>query len=426
MSRLSTLLSPFPKSTVSEWAAAILREAKGQASLEESSFTRLDGLVLPAISAKADPDGPSTHYPIHPKQRAWQAVQVGTITGPTQLKAGEIKTAIHTQAVDSFWLRHVTKGAIWEPILREDASREAPQAVTIQEDPLFFSLTTGQLKAEDSHAITTGISNTATIVISPFLVERGAFPATQLAVLVKRAVEWANQSRRPMRVVVQTTGHYLVDVAQLMVLRHVLHQQLDASQVHLHVLTSRFPETWTQPYNNLVRATLQALAAVVGGADAIEVLPQYMPEKSVAFAYRMARNTLLLLKHEAKLALVEHPLAGSHALNAIAHQLEAQTLDRLNQWAVDTCSGLIQKGKLQKWVAHEAEQQLQAVASGKRQLVGVTRYRRPGDAAPDFTQAQAGGLMHHPDSRFQVPKISGAPTSVQTLPLLRLESAYIG
>ena len=76
--------------------------------------------------------------------------------------------------------------------------------------------------------------------------------------------------------------------------------------------------TKRDPHGNIVRGTIAALAAAVGGADAVTVLPFSaalgIPD---AFARRIARNTQTILIEEANLHRVADPAAGSGAIESL-------------------------------------------------------------------------------------------------------------
>ena len=76
--------------------------------------------------------------------------------------------------------------------------------------------------------------------------------------------------------------------------------------------------TKRDPHGNIVRGTIAALAAAVGGADAVTVLP-FSAALGVpdAFARRIARNTQTILIEEANIHRVADPAAGSGAIEAL-------------------------------------------------------------------------------------------------------------
>ena len=108
--------------------------------------------------------------------------------------------------------------------------------------------------------------------------------------------------------------------------------------------------TKRDPHGNIVRATIGALAAAVGGADAVTVLPYTaalgVPEEH---ARRIARNTQTILIEEANLHRVADAAAGSGAIEALTDELSAaawkgfQEIERAGGSAAALNAGLIQR-----------------------------------------------------------------------------------
>src|SRR5262244_1622534 len=169
--------------------------------------------------------------------------------------------------------------------------------------------------------------------------------------------------------------------------------------------------TKRDPYVNMLRATIAVVAAGLGGADAITVLPFTtalgLPER---FARRIARNTQLVLLEESNLARVTDPAAGAGGIEDMTEQLcraawiQFQEIERAGgAWAA-LGQGMIQK----KVAAVRAERQL-AVARRKDAFTGTSDF-------PDLAEAPVAVLDVSPV----------APTSLSTLafePLPRIRLA---
>ncbi|MGI8853922.1 MAG: methylmalonyl-CoA mutase family protein [Methyloceanibacter sp.] len=134
--------------------------------------------------------------------------------------------------------------------------------------------------------------------------------------------------------------------------------------------------TKRDPHGNIVRGTIAALAAAVGGADAIAVLP-FSAALGVpdAFARRVARNTQTILIEEANIHRVADPAAGSGAIEALTDALCAgawtlfQAIEHEGGSANALESGLIQKGVAKVRAARQAN-----VARRKESLVGTSDF----------------------------------------------------
>jgi methylmalonyl-CoA mutase len=143
------------------------------------------------------------------------------------------------------------------------------------------------------------------------------------------------------------------------------------------VHSAAYPLANEQPYNNLVRTTAQAMAAILGGADAVEVAPLRGGTANKAFDYRMARNIQLILAYEAHFNKVADPTAGAYYIeqltSSIAHEAFA-----LFQQIEEEHGGLeqaVRSGWLTQQVRSVAAQKRQQLKDGELSLVGVNRYR---------------------------------------------------
>jgi methylmalonyl-CoA mutase len=92
----------------------------------------------------------------------------------------------------------------------------------------------------------------------------------------------------------------------------------ESAKARIHARTSRWNETIYDPHVNVLRATTEAISAVLGSADSITVAPFDECYKTPDDASRrLARNTQILLKQESQLARVADPGAGSYCLEVI-------------------------------------------------------------------------------------------------------------
>jgi methylmalonyl-CoA mutase len=140
--------------------------------------------------------------------------------------------------------------------------------------------------------------------------------------------------------------------------------------------------TQRDPYVNMLRATVAAFSAGVGGADAVSVLPFTaalgLPDR---FARRIARNTQLLLIEEASLARVADPAAGSGGIEDLTDKLchaawaLLQDVERAGGAAEALAGGLIHRH-----VAAVRAQRRDAVARRKDALTGTSEF-------PDLNEA---------------------------------------
>ena len=134
--------------------------------------------------------------------------------------------------------------------------------------------------------------------------------------------------------------------------------------------------TKRDPHGNIVRGTIAAFAAAIGGADAITVLP-FSAALGVpdAFARRIARNTQTILIEEANIHRVADPAAGSGAIEALTDALCETAWWFLQR--IETAGGVaeaLQAGSIQRVVARVRAEREANVARRKDTLVGSSDF----------------------------------------------------
>lgn len=147
-------------------------------------------------------------------------------------------------------------------------------------------------------------------------------------------------------------------------------------KLRFHTQTAGCSLTWQQPYNNVVRTALQALAGVMGGTQSLHTnsldeayaLPS---EQAVTLALR----TQQIIAHESGVAAVADPLGGSHYVEALTDEVERQALEYIQR--IDEMGGMIpaiERNFPQGEIAEASYQYQKRVESGEQVIVGVNRY----------------------------------------------------
>ncbi len=143
-----------------------------------------------------------------------------------------------------------------------------------------------------------------------------------------------------------------------------------------HAQTAGVSLTAQQPDNNIVRTTIQALAAVLGGTQSLhtnsldEALA--LPTEKAAL---IALRTQQIIASESGVVNTVDPLGGSYFVEALTDQTEQATMDYLNQ--IEALGGVmacIQNGFFQREIAESAYRYQQEIDQHKRTIVGVNDY----------------------------------------------------
>jgi methylmalonyl-CoA mutase len=146
-------------------------------------------------------------------------------------------------------------------------------------------------------------------------------------------------------------------------------------QQRQHVVTSRPMMSAYDPWVNMLRTTVAAFAAGVGGADAVTVLPFDSPlGRPDAFGRRIARNTSSLLISESHLARVADPAGGAYAVEKLTDDLAVAAWELFGR--LDDGEDL--EPLIEAMVAERDKQ----VATRKRPLTGLTEFPNLAEERP--------------------------------------------
>lgn len=151
-----------------------------------------------------------------------------------------------------------------------------------------------------------------------------------------------------------------------------------------HARTGLTTHSWLDPHSNLLRSALSGFAAVLGGADSIEVAPfdRHLEHAgNNPDAARLARNQQLLMLYEAQLHRVNDPAAGSYYLEHLTQELASKSWAMLQELHQKGLVEALSDGSVQKQLSETSHKRRERVSDGVDVLVGVNRY--PLEPAPE-------------------------------------------
>ncbi len=167
----------------------------------------------------------------------------------------------------------------------------------------------------------------------------------------------------------------------------------EAGAMRFHAQTAGVSLTAQQPENNAVRVTLQALAAVLGGAQSLHTnsLDEALSLPSEK-AVRLAIRTQQILAHESGLGNTVDPVGGAYYVEELTDRLEADARKLLAE--VDRRGGMlkaIETGWVQREVSESAYRFQLALEHGERTVVGVNA----------FVEGEGKVPIYRPDARLE-------------------------
>jgi methylmalonyl-CoA mutase, N-terminal domain len=153
-----------------------------------------------------------------------------------------------------------------------------------------------------------------------------------------------------------------------------------------HTQTGGSTLTAQQPENNIVRAAIQALAAVLGGVQSM-ALSCYDEALAIPTekAQKIAVRTQQIIAEEIGVTDTIDPMAGSYYLEWLTDELEQRAVEEMEK--IDRMGGAveaIESGYYHTSILDEAYKWEQAVNEGERVVVGVNKYRDEDEPEPDY------------------------------------------
>ena len=147
--------------------------------------------------------------------------------------------------------------------------------------------------------------------------------------------------------------------------------------LRFHTQTAGCTLTAQQHENNVVRVTVQALAAILGGTQSLHTNSR---DEAMALpsedSVRIALRTQQILAHESGVAETADPLGGSYYVESLTDEIEQKAMEYIER--IDRMGGVakaIEKGYLQKEIQDSAYRYQREIEDGKRVVVGVNQFQ---------------------------------------------------
>lgn len=216
----------------------------------------------------------------------------------------------------------------------------------------------------------------------------GANIVQQLAYTLAHANEYFNRIKnnsQPITIEVSVGTNYFFEIAKLRALRLLFHT-LAAEYNHnfdCHIIATPTKRNKTlYDYNvNMLRTTTECMSAILGGADAVANLPyDALYHKDNEFGDRIARNQLLVLKHESYFDKVNNAADGAYYIESLTEQLAEKALILFKD--MEANGGLITQlieGNIQKKISESAAKEQELFDNGKEILLGTNKYPNKND-----------------------------------------------
>ena len=254
-------------------------------------------------------------------------------------------------------------------------------------------LTKEKTNFETLNLLSTNTTNVSLISINGSLYQNaGANMVQQIAYSLAHANEYFNRITtisQPIVFEVSVGTNYFFEIAKLRALR-ILFNLIAKEYNHkfdCHLLVSPTKRNKTlYDYNvNMLRTTTECMSAILGGADAIANLAyDSLYHKDNEFGDRIARNQLLILKHESHFDKVNNPADGSYYIESLTKQLAEKALILFKD--IEANGGFLKQlneGIIKRKIQESADKEQELFDSGKEILIGTNKYPNKKDSMKD-------------------------------------------
>ncbi len=226
-----------------------------------------------------------------------------------------------------------------------------------------------------------------------------------------------------------------MEVAKLRAARTLWHrimtdlgaQKEESKRLRTHCQTSGVSLTEQDPYNNIVRTTVEALAAVLGGTQSLHTNSF---DEAIAlptdFSARIARNTQLILAEESGITAVADPLGGSWYVEKLTRELEERAWELIQE--VEAHGGMtkaVAEGLPKHRIEEAAAARAAKVDTGETVIVGVNRYRLAEEEEHEFLEVDNAKVRASQIARIEKTRASRDEARVR-LALAALEDGARG
>ncbi|MFD2828119.1 methylmalonyl-CoA mutase subunit beta [Leeuwenhoekiella polynyae] len=218
----------------------------------------------------------------------------------------------------------------------------------------------------------------------------GANTVQQLAYALAHVNEYFNQygdalKTQTITFKIATGSNYFFEIAKLRALRLVFATLAEAYNLpqNCHILAvSALRNKTLYDYNtNLLRTTTEAMSAILGGVDSFcNLAYDAIYHKTNEFGQRIARNQLLILKHESYFDQVANPADGTYYIEELTQQFSEKAISLFKE--IEAGGGFITQlidGKIQKKIKESAVKEQEAFDSGEKTVIGSNVFQNTED-----------------------------------------------
>ena len=381
----------FKEATLAEWEQVAIKSLKGK-SLESLSTKTLEEVILKPLYSLADMEEVSIHQTntIRSAKKTADWLIAQQATGNT---SEEVLMDIQDSLAKGNNIIHYTleNHHEWDKAQLEEFSslvEQHPVLLDVSVDPTFihnFKTIKGAVKGAEN----INMPNTRSVFLDGTSIHQAGGDAVSelVSVLVQADNLTQNNSIEKMTqkafVQFSVDTNFFMEIAKIRAFRVLwkafgeAHGQENIEAIPVHTETSLRSFSALDATVNILRAANSTLAAVLGGADSVTSYPHDILTSTNPTSKRIARNMQLVLKEETHIQRVIDASGGSYYIETLTKQLVEKAWALFLELIKEKASA---EAKLNERAAAKWEEQLEALATRKKSLIGTNVYANPDDS----------------------------------------------
>ncbi|MFD2541200.1 methylmalonyl-CoA mutase subunit beta [Lacinutrix gracilariae] len=249
---------------------------------------------------------------------------------------------------------------------------------------------------EDHQQFDAIVKNTKSFSVNIDLYQNaGATITQQLAYALAHTNEYLNHLESTEKQTLQVTFYatvntnYFFEIAKLRALRLLFHSLVKEynteANCNIFVTPTKRNKTIYDYNTNLLRTTTECMSAILGEADTIcNLAYDAIYHKDNEFGERIARNQLLILKHESYFDVVENASEGSYYIETLTNQLAEKALELFKD--IESNGGFLnqlKEGTIQRKIKESAAKEQEQFDAGEIVLLGTNKHPNENDKMKD-------------------------------------------
>ncbi|WP_144510196.1 methylmalonyl-CoA mutase family protein [Bacillus sp. FJAT-22090] len=386
----------FNNATLDEWEQVALKSLKGK-SLESLSTKTLEDIMLKPLYSLSDVASiPTTQTAIVRQAKSssdWLIAQVAESSSSEGLLAEVKEALVKGNDVIHFKLE---KEHTWNSAQIEELAalfEKHPAILDVTNNPAFLhhfndfkGLVKGAWEEELPYARTYFLNGSSIHQAGGDVVSELASVLVQADELIKKTS--IEKFAKKAFVQFSVENNFFMEIAKIRAFRILwrafgqAYGNSDITPIPVHIETSLRSYSFLDGHVNILRAGNSALAAVLGGADSLTTYPHDYLTGATSTSNRIARNMQLVLKEETHIGRVIDAAGGSYYVDTLTNELVKNTwtyfLTLMSEATIEDRETKLLKRAEVKW-----KEQLAALSTRKKSLIGTNTYANPDDVMPD-------------------------------------------